>query len=403
MLVSFSKYFFFLLLVFFPFVSFGLNSMDTQPWIILLSFFFFKDFFSKKIFNIVLVVSIIFILIQFLYFILFFKIDFFFLSRGIIGYIIFIIVFFYQSKNIGLKFIQNYDVIFKINYIYILVAIIQLFTTPFVTRFLVNVRTSEDRGVTSLTPEPTMFGIVLIFFILIYILLLNESNKRKIYTLILINIFSILFLAKSATASLYLILGFIIWFLINFNSAKFWIYGIIILLGFYWLLTNYLFVYFDEVRLGYIFGNLFNGDFFLLLAKDQSIQDRILASIFPFKASYNNFFMPGGLNLLISLQPIDISLFDIQFKQFHTGPIIMSLWGSLIAELGFVFILLFFVFSYLMFSQYMVLEKQSRNRFLFIYLMIIVLGFTSFTISFPFLSFLIGSLPILKVTHINKG
>ncbi len=371
--------------------------MDTQPWIILYSFLFYKDFYGTKN-NMLIIFSLIlfFLLLQIIISFIFWEFDIFYIIRGISGYLIFLIIYFFQKKHLLKNFILYQNVIFKINFIYIIVAIFQLLVSPFATSFLVNVRTSEQRGVTSLTPEPTMFGILLIFFCLIYTLILNSSNKKIIRSLILLNFISILLIAKSATASLYLLLGIILWFLINLRSIKMLLIIMFIIPIFYISFSGFLTSYLDNARVGYIFNSLVNGDLFVLLANDKSIQDRILANIFPFKASYNIFFMPGGFNLELTLKSMDLKIFDTYFSNFHTGSRIMSLWGSLIAELGFVFIILFIFYSFFLFKEYRNYNRSVKNKILFLYLMIILLGFTSFTISFSLLAFLLSSISILK-------
>ena len=337
-----SKYYIFLLIVFFPFISFGTNDMDTQPWILIFALIFYKDFISSKKF-VKTFLFIIFTILVIQIFTLFISLNtnLFYLFRGLSGYLIFLIIYHYQIKNYK-KYYNNYEnIIFKINYIYIFVALLQTLISPFITKFLVNARTSEARGVSSLTPEPTMFGIFLIFFCLLYTLIINDGNKKKITYLFVINLLAILLIAKSATASIYVLVGLFLWYLINIKSIKLFINIIILLPILYLAYFSFISSYLEQTRLSYIFNLLFNGDFFILLTNDKSIQDRILANIYPFKASYNNFFLPGGFNLELTLKSIDIKLFDTYFYNFHTGSRIMSLWGSLIAELGILFIIIF--------------------------------------------------------------
>jgi hypothetical protein len=394
-----SKYYIFLLLVFFPFISFGTNSMDTQPWILIYALFFHEDFFSSyRNSKIILGFLLLLFVLQFFVFLIYFKIDFFYFTRGISGYLIFLMIYFFQKKNLYTNFIQKQRLIFIINYVYLFVAIGQIIISPFITENFVNVRTSDSRGVTSLTPEPTMFGIFLIFLSLIYTIIWNTSNKNKIVQLIILNSISILFLAKSSTASLYLIIGIIFWIFINIKAFKILFYSIVIFPFAYFIFFFYITSYLGNARIGYIFNSIFSGDILILLGKDKSIQDRILANIFPFKASYNNYFIPGGFNLELTLKAIDINFLDLTFTKFHTGSRIMSLWGSSIAELGFLFILIFIGYSYYLFKDFRSLNMIVRKKIVFIYFMIVLLGFTSFTISFPLLAFILASIPILKKT-----
>lgn len=397
----FSKYFIFLVLVFFPFVSFGFNDMDTQPWIIIFAIIFFKDVLSNKAnTNFLIFTAIILMIIQLFGLFIYFGVAWFYILRGISAYFIFAIVYIFQKKNLNNNFVKYEKYIFIFNYIYLGVAILQTVISPFLFKYLVNVRTSDSRGVTGLTPEPTMFGIFLIFLCLIYSIIFNELNKYRIKRLVILNIIFIVFFAKSATASLYLLLAGIFWFLINIKSIIF--FSLSFFLAFIYFFNSYLTSFLEESRISYIFNLLFSGEILSLISKDRSIQERLLANLFPFKASFNNYFLPGGFYLEKTLSPIDLNLYDVYFSKFHTGSIIMSLWGSLIAEQGFIFIFLFFLFSIHLFRNYILIDKTIGKRVFFIYLMIIFLGFTSFTISFPLLAFMLATLPILKIRFLKK-
>jgi hypothetical protein len=370
--------------------------MDTQPWIIIFAIIFFKDILSKKInINILIFTIIILLIIQLFGLFIYFGIAWFYIIRGISAYLIFAIVYIFQQKNLKDNFIKYENYIFIFNYVYLSVAILQTIISPFLFKYLVNVRTSDERGVTSLTPEPTMFGIFLIFLCLIYSIIYNELNKYKIKRLVILNVIFIVFFAKSATASLYLLLAGVFWFLINIKSIIF--FSISFFSAFIYFFNSYLTSFLEESRISYIFNLLFSGEILSLISRDQSIQERLLANLFPFKASFNNYFLPGGFYLEKTLSPIDLNLYDVYFSKFHTGSIIMSLWGSLIAEQGFIFIFLFLLFSVHLFKNYILIDKMIGKRVFFIYIMIIFLGFTSFTISFPLLAFILATLPILKI------
>ena len=63
--------------------------------------------------------------------------------------------------------------------IYLIVGLIQLLVNRSYLTFLFNrAFTSENRGVTSLTPEHSLYGLTCFFFILVFISL-NTQNKRE--------------------------------------------------------------------------------------------------------------------------------------------------------------------------------------------------------------------------------
>jgi hypothetical protein len=395
MRLSISKYLVFLVFVFFPFISFGTNSLDTQPWIIILSLFLARDIFYtyRNVAILVILLTAIFFS-AFVGFLFSFDSNLFYFIRGVSGYLIFIIVYLYQSQKLTSSLYKYENHIFIFNLVYLFAGIVQTIYSPYFFQFLANVRTSETRGVTSLTPEPTMFGIVLLFFCLFYLVILTKRNKRKIIFLSILNCIFIVFVAKSTTVSLYLFLALIIWLLL-YLRIKYVIFLSLILtflVNFRGILSSLLL----DSRL-YNISNFLNEVKFLnLLAKDKSVQDRLLANIFPFKASFDNFFIPGGFTLESSLNSIDIQIFDLTFYDFHTGSIVMSLWGSLIAQLGFILIL-FSIFLLLKYSRIVYsVYSGNRRKIIFIVLMLFFLGFTSINISFPFIPFLLASLPLLK-------
>ena len=114
------------------------------------------------------------------------------------------------------------------SWIYISYAIIQLNGLRFLDWMSPN-RTSFDRGVTSFASEPTFFAIILFFiswliFNGISKLDRNHKNIFSIYRIgfltILINLFMIIFVAKSATAILLLFVVGISTFILFISKKK---------------------------------------------------------------------------------------------------------------------------------------------------------------------------------------
>mgnify|MGYP000067623990 CR=1 FL=1 len=387
---SISKYKIFLTLIFFQYVSFGLNSLDTQLWILIFGIINFKSLITtgknKVYFSIILFLPIF---VQYIAFLYTFDFDLFSFIRGLTSFLIFVIIFNYQSNNFQL-FIKNYKYFIVLNIIFILIGFIQLVTNPNIFNFLLTPRTSISRGVTSLTPEPTAFGIMLVFLILIELLFLNIANRKFTIFIIILNIITILFIAKSATATLYLILSLFIWALISYKfKFKYFIYFLFILLFLIYINQN-LYLIFGDTRIFKILNNINTNDLIKIILNDTSVFDRIMATIFGFKASLNNFFIPGGFYLEKTLNPINIVLFETYITNYHPGSKLMSLWGSLIASYGFIsFIFIFFIFHKI-FRNINKISLLYRKRIIFITIMIFFLGFTSITISYSFLGFIIS-------------
>lgn len=395
-----SKYKVFLTLIFFQFVSFRTNDLDTQPWIFFFGVLFFSDLITKykEFYNLIyfILIPITVQLIATLY-----SNDFDFISfiRGFISFLIFGIIYIFQKKNYH-RLYDNYKFIFNLNMLFIIISLIQLFISPYFFNWLLIPRTSISRGVTSLTPEPTAYGILLLFFILTHILLTNETNQKESKIIIIINIISILFIAKSATATLYLILALILWGILNFKFKIKNIFFILISFAIIIIIFTNLNLIFGNTRLFSVLDQLTSNNLGAYVLRDQSIFDRVMATIFGFKSSFNNYFIPGGFQLEKSLNPINIKLFDTKIINYHAGSKLMSLWGALIAQLGFILFLVISYFSFFIYKKNKNLSANLKKRLYFILLMLIALGFTSITLSYSFLPFLIAI--IFSIQSQNK-
>lgn len=84
------------------------------------------------------------------------------------------------------------------NCIYIFFAVLQ-FSGIDTSSFIVESRTSLGRGVTSLAPEPTFFGLVLLFFVIYFL------GIVRLYRWVVVNVIFLIFASKSSTAVLALL------------------------------------------------------------------------------------------------------------------------------------------------------------------------------------------------------
>ena len=205
----------FFIFALFPFVSFGTNSMDTQPFFIFfgfLSLIFFMisgRIFIESFHLLALLAGVILIL--------FFSASYVdnLLARAIASYSAFfitliVVIIYFIRFGIPLK------IIVTSNLIYLIVAIMQIFFGGHAFNFLVKPNSFLDpsRGEISLTPEPTMFAIVLFFWSWIYLLIYDYKPSKKIFLLILINIIFILTIAKSSMGILFILVGSFFYLLI---------------------------------------------------------------------------------------------------------------------------------------------------------------------------------------------
>lgn len=177
--------------------------------------------------------------------------------------------YYFCKRNNGIK--EKYIKII-IN-AYLVVGIIQYFVNrTFLYSFVSNARTTSNRGVISLASEPSFYGYVCIFLL---ILVLDFKENKKFYSINLL--IQILFLAKSSVTFLYLVIFFAVWgiyILKNVNKKYLFIF-----LGAFIGLAGVCYYFFNSEsnssqRIVYMLKAVMNRDFKLLL-NDTSISIRL--------------------------------------------------------------------------------------------------------------------------------
>ena len=217
--------------------------------------------------------------------------------------------------------------------VWLLVGIIQIsFNREFMSFLISDLRTSEARGVCSLAPEPSFYGYMCYFFIIIS---MNFKKNKNLF--IIFNILQILFLAQSSVGLLYIFILFIFLTIekcITNLSLKNVLYfsGLIFLLFvFYFVIMNYM----EGTRIQDLFIKLINNPDSLI--KDESISERINAIKVSLKSFVSSFGIPNGFSKLIT----------------KAGRI-MSGYGSLLHEMG--------IFGLLIIIYFWKLISKAYNR-----------------------------------------
>ena len=326
----------FLFFALFPWVSFGLNEMDSQPWYIFAAFFFLVYvLFAYKSVAVdgQLVLGVFFLLVGVCFssgvtFFINSNADEFIMMRGVgsyLGFCISFLAFYIYLRVYGFPI----NVFLLINCVYIIVAIIQSFYYPGFLESFVNYRTTQDRGVPSLAVEPTYFGMLMLLFNFCYLgsKLLNDSMLIKF--VFVVNILAIILLAKSAMASLFVLVA-IFGCAIKRMSLFYIFCGFLFVIVIFWGFSMFgqdlriykLMSYFDQVG------------FLGLIYKDASVNFRVSSLIFPYFGFVLNGFMPGGFLSFYDLSLSLKSFFD-GFFWYGAHTKIMSYWGAFIYELGF--------------------------------------------------------------------
>lgn len=371
-----------LLAIFFPWVSFSTNNLDTQPWILVLfPAYLFLYFVFKKELKFRRDILYFSVLILFSVFVAVFfnfnggDINYYNLLRSLASYTIFIfsILFFYffALKNAD----RLYSILYLFNFIWLLIGFIQFIFGKYIFSFLVVVRTSEERGVTSLAPEPTFFALVLLFFNLMYLVgkkyNMNKMDSVVFYT----NIIFIFFIAKS---SLGIVLVPLLFILMVFKKITFsLLFKVGILLA---VTLVVMFQFMEGSRVHTILSIIMSEGFIKLILLDASVLSRFLSIVYPFFVSIENLFLPGGFNGFNSFGSMSF-LIGGDLVTYQSSEKIMSYIGSIFFELGFLSISIFF------FIFYLIYDKTLFSIFEFAVLNVILLN--ALTVAFTFVPVLL--------------
>lgn len=320
----------------FPYVSFIKFGTDIQPWGLIISLMhccliFYYSLKIKRIFLYPLIV------LNFAFVFLIFSKNYFEGLRSFLGYMSFFFIplaFFHALKNRMFLFIK---ILKSTTVIYLIAAFIQQFSNVNIFNSILNrVSTTAERGVTSLAPEPTFYGIICIFFLLIF-LKLNIKNKLFYEFLI---IFQIVFLARSSMCIIFLLILLLLY--IFFNSSSF---GRAIMI----ILPILFFSFFSLINIeipndkGIRFIsllNLFVKDPFNVIFLDASINNRLSAIYFSFKGFINNFFLPHGFGSYAEYLTSELSKQTIFPRNIPLTNRILSFYGTCLFELGFIGLLI---------------------------------------------------------------
>ncbi len=283
-----------------------------------------------------------------------------------------------RNRMVNEKFIK------AVILIWLFIGIIQKYIyKEFLICLISASRTSPDRGVTSLAVEPTMYGIVCIFLLIIC----WEFIKKRKPIYIIACIYQILFLAQSAMASvLLLFLLFCIIMIYGFSSTKIVtkikivIISTITILVSYNLIVNFL----EGTRIQRLIISLINNPIEVLLT-DASVNDRVSHIYFSIMGFLNNYFLPYGFTGWSNYVTIQLPKQTI-FFWVGTGGRIMSGYGAVLFELGIIGLILILCIIHILINYNANLKKRLVYT---IFLSAIM--FTALPIAFPLFSFILGT------------
>lgn len=373
-----SKYLFLVLSLFttiftlFPYVSIYSFGTDIQPICITFVFVYVVIVFCcgirfKRIF--------VFLMLPFVlsFLLIFLDDDLFSAIRSVLGYAticLIPIVFGYILNKHNRLFVLTLKFA---TIIYLIVGLIQLLVNRSFLSFLLNrASTSDNRGVTSLAPEPTFYGLICLFFILCFIAL-DIQNKRR-YILILL--FQIFILAQSSMVILFLCIFFGYHRICNLKLKTF-VFSFLSVIAAIYFLSNVASVD-GNLRMLVIIKMLVENPS-NILALDASINDRASAIYFSIKGFFDNYLLPNGFSSYGAYMDTELPKQDV-FLQSASRSRIMSYYGGILYELGITGLLIPVTFTIIIIRAY---AGEIRSMFLYI-LFINTILFSAIPMSFPF-------------------
>lgn len=261
--------------------------------------------------------------------------------------------------------------------IYLIVGFVQKYINSTFCYFLVsNARTSKGRGIVSLASEPSFYGYMCIFFM---ILVWNFKTERRIYMLNLL--FQIVFLAKSAITIVYLGFFLIILFVVNLKKIDIKKICIALLTVTVICVTIYYLLNSEAnkgQRITWLLQRLLSGQNIMqIIESDASISQRVNAIIICLSGFVRTAGIPNG---------------------FQVGKI-TSGYGSMLLTMGwFGFFIIIFIFSFM--RKGYCINGENASKIVSIFITIIM--FSGIQISNPMFLFLIGYFMFLSEKNMKE-
>lgn len=380
------------LTVFMPYIELIPLGTDTQPYAFAVSLFVLAIFplFKNEKIPLKIVPLLIFsffaleiaLLDGFSYWAL--RSLFGYISVSVIAYATYVIM----NRNQGI----NSKIVKLIISIWAIVGLIQVFISPrFMQEFLVSMRTSAERGVTSLAPEPTFYGTMMCFLALTVVLFFKDSQSKneKIFWVGLCFV-QVFLIAKSAMIAV--ILGVTLSIYITEKLVAKWslqkcLYGLFmisILIGSLIYLMNSQ----SNLRIVVSIREIIKNPI-MFFFNDASANDRLSAIFFSFKGAFENYLLPNGF--------LEWPNYIFEAKQaskfFWWGGAalrIMSMYGAVFYELGILGMILPFTINTWLYKY---LKNSSLSSCKYTILALINFLFvTAIPLATPFIGFLLGAL-----------
>ena len=371
--------FFFYLFCFFPYLKIIPIASDTQPYAFLVSVLFLiielPEIYHKKIISKNILISL------FIAVILGIANFSFTVVRDLFGYFSMFVIY-AEALYIFSRFGFNKKLFHLFSIIWAFVGVVQLFYPSFLTFLVSSSRTSSNRGVCSLAVEPSYFGIVLQFFILINILCKGDKRYNILYGV------SIVLLSRSAMSIAYLFV-FILLYLLKYKHMVL-LYFFFILLYFVLYFSNS-FAFLESnsnARAIRVLLRLLKEGPYILVKSDWSINDRIGAIYFSIKGAFDNFFVPHSFGYWAEYLGNELPR-QTYFYRLTNHRILCTIGSIIFYEGVFGLFLVYKLFADIKNIQ------SKNNRFLFMSFLLLFF-LTAIPLAFPLLPFMCAMLNSCK-------
>lgn len=375
---------------FLPFISVVPMTTDTQPLAIISVLFYFFLFFVSRIEkkqNIYFTPRLFFLFGIFFYSIL---ISFYQNSVGVRSLFSYFSLFIFAafSYQITRQRINFVPVVLACFFVWFFVGLMQIyFDKEFATFLLSRSTTSLSRGVTSLSGEPSHYGMYVMFlWALILMFWINKQiSKTWVVVVSLCTLLQVLVLSQSALAilSFFILLGAVCLYRLPWRY-KF----LVVALGF-GIVTAAIY-FFPEKRAVSILTMIFSNPI-LTIKTDDSVNHRLVDIVFSFYGFFRDLPLAIGNGTFAWAGFIKKHILDLGiFREIQAGDRIMSAFGGALFELGFTgaFLAIIFIVPFW--------KTRSWTIFAVGTFMMVIL-FSALSFSWPMVGFLFGVAEAMSV------
>jgi hypothetical protein len=253
---------------------------------------------------------------------------------------------------------------------------------PFMTFLVTASRTSETRGVASLSNEPSLYATTMIFFIIFYFMRRREQSFPVLLCIVQIVLFS-----QSALGILFVVMMLGLYALLRFSAPT----AIVAVMALF-AISFALFMYGGQLLAGTRIGSLLmtlKDSPLLMLRLDQSVSARVASIFYSLKGAVDSAFTPHGFEAWKEYFHTQNMIYKGLFSDDTLVDRIMSGYGTALFEMGWVGLTIPVLITVGVIKS---MWRDDRSRAISFLLVVHLLLVMPVTLSFPFVGLLIGEL-----------